>query len=102
MGERRNSIGFFPLSCAAVIYFKNYFALCNISGLNLFIMECVVLHPKDVLQSGLIYSKKDIWIVMGIVYHNAVHIWTFKEIAGEMKYLFFCMFCYFSRSSVCD
>lgn len=25
---------------------------------------------------------------MGIVYHNAVHIWTSKEIAGEIKYLF--------------
>lgn len=29
---------------------------------------------------------------MGIVYHNAVYIWTFKEIAGEMKYLFFACF----------
>lgn len=25
---------------------------------------------------------------MGIVYHNAIHILTFKKIAWEMKYLF--------------
>lgn len=89
MGEGRNSTGFFlKIVLQLVICLKNNFALCNFSGQNLFIMQCIVLHPKVVLQRKSLYRKERYGLWQALCITVLYTFGIFQKNVEEMKYLF--------------